>query len=105
MKIVNRGYIIVKGKTPFVNWVNEQEEEFFIDEETEPNIYLIEEDFFEIEPLIKENFKKIFLNELHAISDGEDKYPEIKLEVFLDWFALEVGSSVFDAQSKDLTAN
>ena len=59
MKIVNRGYIIVKAKKPFVYWANQQEEEFVMTAQTEPNVYLIEEDFFEIEPVIKQYFKKI----------------------------------------------
>ena len=47
MKIVNRGYISVKPLKPFIDWVNKIEEEFYIDENTEPNVYLIDEDFFD----------------------------------------------------------
>ena len=32
------------------------------------------------------NFKKIFYNELDAVSENDDNYPEIKMEVFLEWF-------------------
>ena len=42
-----------------------------MDEFSEPNVYLIEEDFFEDEPVIKANFKKIFNNEIYAVSIEE----------------------------------
>ena len=61
MKIVNRGYIKVKASQPYIDWVKSIEDEFFIDENTEPNIYLVEEDFFELEPVVKANYKNIFL--------------------------------------------
>jgi hypothetical protein len=41
-----------------------------------------EEYFFEVEPVVKSNSKKIFLNELYGISDNEQSFPEINLEVF-----------------------
>ena len=96
MKIVNRGYISVKAKQPYIDWVNEIEGEDVIDTETEANIYLIDEDFFDEEPVIKANFKTIFRNELIAISEDEESYPTINLETFNDWFEIELGASVFD---------
>ena len=47
MKIVNRGYIIIRPKQPFIDWAIKQDEEYELDEFSEPNVYLIEEDFFE----------------------------------------------------------
>ena len=105
MKIVNRGYISVKGKQPFLDWVNAQEDEFVMDAAVEANIYLIEDDFFDVEPLIKGNFKKIFLNELESVSDDESTYPEIKLEKFEQWFDVELGNAVFDCEKGGLNAN
>lgn len=102
MKIVNRGYIIVRPKQPFISWANEREDEFSVDGEIEPNIYLIEEDFFEIEPVIEANFKKIFKNELSAITDNEDEFPALKQEIFDLWFDVEIGSTVFDILKADL---
>lgn len=104
MKIVNRGYISVKGREPYMNWINNHEEEFLMDAAVEANIYLIEEDFFDIEPLIKGNFKKIFLNELEAITDDEDSYPNIDLATFEKWFEVEVGNAVFDCEKGGLNA-
>jgi hypothetical protein len=102
MKIVNRGYLKVKAKQPFIDWVNQIDEEFFIDEESEANIYLVEEDFFEVDPIIKANFKKIFLNELDGVADDDSTYPEIKLENFLEWFNVEAGTMVFDCEKGSL---
>jgi hypothetical protein len=105
MKIVNRGYLSVKALQPFIEWVNGQEDEFIIDEQTEPNIYLIDEDFFDLEPVIKSNFKKIFLNELQAISEDEESYPTINMENFEAWFSVEAGTSVFDCEKGGLNAD
>lgn len=102
MKIVNRGFLKVKGKQPFIDWVKKTDPELFIDEDSEANIYLVEEDFFELEPVIKSNFKKIFYNELDAISEDDDSYPEIKMEVFLEWFDVDAGTMVFDCEKGGL---
>jgi hypothetical protein len=102
MKIVNRGFITVRPNQPFVDWANQQDEEFQIDADVEPSVYLIEEDFFEVEPIIERNFKKIFTCELEAVSDNEDDFPEITKNNFLEWFSLEVGSTVIDLQKEDL---
>ena len=69
----------------------------------EPNVYLITEDFFDIEPIIEQHFKKIFKNELAMITDNEEDWPEdLSQENFLEWFELEVGSTVFDLEKGDL---
>jgi len=96
MKIVNRGYIIIHPKQPFMDWASSQDEEYELDEFSEPNVYLIEEDFFEDEPVIKANFKKIFKNELSAVSDEEEIFPAITLENFETHFTYVIGTTVFD---------
>lgn len=102
MKIVNRGYIIIRPKQTFIDWATQQDEDYFSDELSEPNIYLIEEDFFEDEPVVKANFKKIFKNELFAISDDEESFPEITIENFENWFNYTLGNTVFDAEKGKL---
>lgn len=105
MNIVNRGYLIVRPLTPFLEWASSQDEESFIDEDVEANIYLVEEDFFEDEPVIEANFKKIFLNELEAVTDDESQYPPIRMEVFKEWFSVAAGNNVFDCEKSDLRAD
>ena len=73
-----------------------------MDEFSEPNVYLIEEDFFEDEPVIKANFKKIFNNEIYAVSSEEENFPEITLENFEEWFSYLLGNTVFDCEKGKL---
>jgi hypothetical protein len=105
MKIVNRGFITVRPKQAFVDWANEQDAEFQIDLNAEPSVYLIEENFFDIDPIIESKFKLIFECELSAVSDNEENFPAIKMGVFKDWFSLEVGSTVIDLESEDLVSD
>jgi hypothetical protein len=107
MKLVNRGFIIVKPKKEYLNWANQFEEEeiIFTDEDDcEPSIYLIEEDFFEFEPVLEKNFKKIFKNELLAVANEEDWPENLSLDLFNEWFSVDFGTSVFDTQKVDLVA-
>lgn len=105
MKIVNRGFITVRPKQAFVDWANQQDNEFQIDLDAEPSVYLIEEDFFDINPVIESKFKLIFECELAAVSDDEANFPEIKMSLFKEWFSLEVGSTVIDLEQIQLTAD
>lgn len=104
MKIVNRGYLIVQPKEAFIEWATKQEPEMDLFGELEPSVYLVEEDFFEDEPIIEQNFKKIFFNELEAVSEDEDTYPEVNRANFDEWFSVSVGSAVYDAQKEGLHA-
>ena len=102
MKIVNRGFITVRPKQAFVDWANHQDIEFQIDLNGEPSVYLIEEDFFEIDPIIEGNYKTIFACELAAVSDDEEQFPEFKLSIFKEWFSVEAGSTVIDLEEENL---
>ena len=96
MKLLDRGYIIVHVKQPFIDWANNQDEVFKIGDSPEPSIYLVEEGFFEDQPIIKANFKEIFENELEMVSDNTASYPEINEENFSNWFKCILGNSVID---------
>lgn len=98
MKIIDRGFITVRPKQAFVDWANQQDDEFQIDLNAEPSVYLVEENFFEEDPLIEKNYKAIFECELAAVSDNESGFPEIKMGVFKEWFSVEVGSTVIDLE-------
>ena len=106
MKIINRGFIIVRPTKLFWAWANqfnEEDLEVEANDEIEPNVYLITEDFFEIEPIIEQNFKKIFRTELSMVTDIEEEWPEDRsMEIFEKWFRLELGSTVFDVEKSDL---
>jgi hypothetical protein len=107
MKIINRGYISVTPLKPFHEWVGtfEDEDDMGQDELQEPNIYLITEDFFDVEPIIEQHFKKIFANELSMITENEEDWPQDRnMEVFLQWFQLDFGTTVFDVEKSDIKA-
>jgi len=104
MKTVNRGYILVEPRQAFCDWAKLNDEEFDFDEtdDLEGSLYLIEEEFMEYEPLIEAHFKKIFKNECMAIVDDEEPIPKATLELFLEWFNVRIGGSVFDTQKQPL---
>ncbi len=104
MKIVNRGYLIVSPNKPFFDWANDFEEDIFFDEndQVEPTLYLIDEDFIESENVIRDNFKKIFSNELNMVTENTEDHPKITQELFHQWFTVIDGTTVFDLQSNDL---
>ena len=105
MKIVNRSYITVYPTQLFWDWANKHNDEVSFDEQdnTEGTVYLVEEDFFDFEPVLEKNFKKIFKNELSSIMDDEEFWPkERTMEVFLSWFKIDFGSIVVDLEKSDL---
>lgn len=105
MKLVNRGYITITPNKSFWDWANtfESDMEFSVEDGIEPNVYLITDEFFEIEPIIEQHYKKIFKNELSMITEEEEAWPaERSMEVFLEWFTLEIGSTVFDLEKSDI---
>jgi hypothetical protein len=105
MKFVNRGYIIVQPKEAFIVWANENDADYSNLEDNEPNIYLIEEDFFDDETVLKGYFKDIFENELYSVTDQDVKFTPIKWEVFNEWLDVRLGATVFDAEDKALQAD
>lgn len=104
MKFVNRGYLLVTPTQQFVQWANSTGPEIEMNEEfVEGNIYLIEEDFLDAEPIIEGNFKKILKNELESVTDDEEMWPEkLTVEIFNAFFTVQVGTTVFDLQKTDL---
>lgn len=106
MKTVNRGYILVEPKQPFCDWAKLHDPDFDFEEsdDLEGSLYLMEEDFFEYEPVIEAHFKKIFKNECRAVVDSDDEIPKPTLDMFLEWFDIRIGGSVFDMLKSDLKA-
>lgn len=105
MKFVNRGYVIVQPKEAFIVWANENDADYSDLDDNEPSIYLIQEDFFDDETVLKEYFKSIFTNELMAVTDNESKFPPIRWEVFNEWLEVRLGTTVFDAENAALQAD
>jgi hypothetical protein len=108
MKIVNRGFIAIKPKKSFWDWARTKDESITFTEEDhiEANIYLITEDFFDDGPILEQHFKKIFINELDGVCDEVEGWPEERtLNVFKEWFEIELGGTVFDLEKSDLRSD
>lgn len=102
MKIVNRGYMIVTPKKAFIDWANQHDEDYSDLVDNEASVYLIEDDFYDDETIIKSNFKTVFRNELLAVTEDEEVFPAIKMEEFNAFFDVQLGTSVFDGQEGQL---
>ena len=104
MKIVNRAYLMVRPTLKFQTWAQITNPELMIDlEDREGSIYLIDEDFFEEEPIIEKLHTKIMIQEFEAVTDEADLWPQnLSREGFDEYFTTEFGSMVFDAEKSDL---
>lgn len=105
MKFVNRGFIQVTPKKAFIDWANQHDEDFTDLTDNEPSIYLVEDDFFDNDPVLLAHFKKIFKNELKAVCADEELFPPLTIEEFHNWFDVTLGTSVFDTQKSNLIAD
>lgn len=95
----------MQPKEAFIDWANDNDADYSNLEDNEPNVYLIQEDFYEDEAILKQYFKAIFENELYAVTDKEEAFPPIRWEIFVEWFSVRLGATVFDAEEKLLLAN
>ncbi|MBU2018640.1 MAG: hypothetical protein KJ941_03255 [Bacteroidetes bacterium] len=104
MKIVNRGYLLVRPTLKFQTWAKNANPDILIDlDDREGSVYLIDDDFFEEEPIIEQLFKKILVQELEAVTGEETLWPDdVSRENFDELFTVEFGSMVFDAEKSDL---
>ena len=68
MKVLNRGYIIVSPKSIFFNELTPQSNiDYLVSEEPEPSVYLIEEDFWDDETVLKKYYKRIVHSEMSQL--------------------------------------
>lgn len=96
MKLTDSGFITVWPTQKFIDWATQQDAELVLFDDMEPTVYLIEDDFLEDEPVLKKYFKEIFVSELSAVSEDEGAFPEIKFEIFTEWFEVQLGSTVIE---------
>lgn len=103
---IDRNAIVVKAKKPFFDWVNSVFDDEQQIEDHENNIYLIKEmDSNEhVLKWIKQNFDKIFVNELNDWCTDEDFWPEHRdYRTFQKWFDIEICSMILDIEDKPVT--
>ena len=97
MKILNRGFISIKPKALFLNWKADISNEEVIEAENlEATVYLIEDDFWEDEAMIKKYFKKIATQECFSISEDKTLWPVFDEESFQNYFEASCGTFVID---------
>lgn len=104
MHSVNRGYIIIQHLPAYFEWANQFVDlKMSMEDNVEKSLYLIEEEFMDIDPVMERNFKKIFAQELEMIQEDETKWPEkLTFELFNEWFAWDYGAMAFDLEKTDL---
>ena len=98
MNMLNRGYISIKPTEEFLKWkISHSKEELIEPENTEATIYLIEDEFWDENEVLKKYYKKIAKQEFNALSESIDHFPEIEsIEDFSSYFEAEFGTFVFD---------
>lgn len=97
--------MIIRPRQAFLDWANQLDADVKFDENdnVEGTNFLIEEDFFDVEPVIEKHFKKIFKHELSMVTELEDLWPQkLTIDVFLEWFSVDFGSVVIDLEKSDL---
>lgn len=97
MKLINRGFLMVKPKQPFIEWALSINPELMIDEDSEGSLYLIEEDFWDDNLILEKYAKKIWKQECHSVLEGN---LEIELPIYSgnlnEFFNIELGCTVID---------
>jgi hypothetical protein len=98
MKIVNRGYIRITPTEKFWEWARIQDEEIDASIDfNEPNVYLIEDEFWDDTLLIEKYYKKLSTFECYQVSEDDHKILEPEsAQDFLTYFNVEIGSTVID---------
>jgi hypothetical protein len=106
MNILNRGFIAIKPTQEFLNWKSANSKDEIIEPENpESTIYLIEDEFWDEDELLKKYFKKIIKQELLGVSETKESWPQVEtIEEFSNYFHTELGTFVFDLLKNPLNS-
>lgn len=103
LPMVNFGVIVLKAKEPLVVWNNDLEKEghkFSREEVNEkPSAYIIPdmEAPGDLESYLKNNYKKLFRNELEKWWRNEEDWPDdLDYDKFREWFEVQHSPVVLD---------
>ena len=104
MKVLNRGYVIVSPKSIFFNELTPQaNNDYLVSEEPEPSVYLIEENFWDDETVLKKYYKRIVHSEMSQLETKDTHLlGKIKFENIHEYFKITMGSLVFDLDERSL---
>ena len=103
MNLVNRGFIFVKARPAFIEWAKQIDPDLLIDEQAEGSVYLIEEEFWDDELIVKNYAKKITRYEFGSITEEEELWLKwTTTEDFEALFSLEIGCTCLDLRKEPL---
>lgn len=103
MNIVNRGFIFVKPSKLFIDWARGTNTELLIDEQAEGSIYLIEEEFWDDELILKQYARKIAHQEFSSIIEDSSTWPKCtELSELEQFFHIEMGCTCIDLRNEPL---
>jgi hypothetical protein len=103
MNLVNRGFIFVKARPVFIKWAQTIDPDLLIDEQAEGSVYLIEEEFWDDELILKTYAKKIASHEFGSITEAEELWlPWTTIEEFEALFTVELGCTCLDLRKEPL---
>lgn len=104
MKLINRGFLMVKPKQAFIDWVLTIDPELLIDLDSEGSLYLIEEEFWDDDLILQKYLKQIWQQECAAILTEEAEFPDlINKENMHAYFHFDLGCTVIDFLSNPIT--
>jgi len=97
MHLLNRGFLFVKPKQAFVLWAQRNNSELLIDVDAEGSVYLIEEEFWDDELILKQYAKKIAQQEFLSINEDANTWPNCnEIAEFENFFSYELGCTCID---------
>lgn len=97
MNLINRGFISVKPSNLFIRWAHQYDKNLIFSKNAEATIYLIEEDFWDDEILIKKYANYIAFNEFNALGVLPSNWPkEFNLNSIAEWFDCQLGCTCID---------
>jgi len=105
MKYLNRSAIVVKYKTPFLEWLTLNQKgalESSLNAINQDNIvYLIEEhdDLCHLGEIMKSHYEFIFKDGLKGWGVDKSKWPKMSLKLFCEWFEISAHSRIKDLET------
>lgn len=104
-EFIDRNAIVVKGKKPFMDWINSVFPDNRLTVFEDGNIYLVGEkdDNDQVKKWLQKNFDKIFQNELNDWCTDPDEWPKKRtFNLFKEWFEFEIHGMVLDIEDKQI---
>jgi hypothetical protein len=106
MQVVNRTLIIIKPKTPYLEWANRTAQSYETLDELRKSsraVLVSSNAFRDKEKYLEENYGRLFELELDAWVSERKLWPkQIDFQVFNQWFDVEFYALVIDSLETDL---